>query len=57
MAKELSDETCPEIVNIRKEQLRLCQSKTVFLQEVLRNKEEYIQVCDVHKLDRHGAAA
>eukprot|EP01060_Flectonema_neradi_P035713 TRINITY_DN6649_c0_g1_i1.p1 TRINITY_DN6649_c0_g1~~TRINITY_DN6649_c0_g1_i1.p1 ORF type:complete len:670 (+),score=164.88 TRINITY_DN6649_c0_g1_i1:67-2010(+) len=43
MAKELSDETSPEIVNIRKEQLRLCQSKTVFLQEVLRHKEEYIQ--------------
>ena len=43
LAKELSDQSCPEAVETRKDQQRLLQGKVVALQEVLRHKEEYIQ--------------
>jgi len=43
VAKELSDQGRPELVEVRKETERLLREKVVHLQDTLRRKEDYIQ--------------
>ena len=52
LAKDLSDQSCPEIVETKKDQMRLWQHKVVLLQEVMRHKEEYIQEITQSTIDQ-----